>query len=341
MKKPIAIIFNDAHLKTGNESETIDSVKHLIEHAKNTKVDYLIFAGDLFDSRSFQKQSVLQAFDTILDMIQEAKLTLYLFPGNHDKTLYNSSYSFLDIYRHHPCVKFNRDLEVVEIEGVTITLLPFFTTEMLVPMIEKAKGTDVLISHFEMFGSTHLGKVNKNKSITKTLLKKWSKVYLGHYHNHHEISEDIVHLPSLRQQSFGEDDNKGFTMLYDDLSYEIVQGRFKRFSKVVIDVNTITPTELKGLIKNNTGSSDTIRFEFVGDEAKLKAVDKTQFNGTGIDVKIKFGVKYDFDSEDLVLPSIIETYSKEEINRTFKSFCEDKGYDFKEGSVLLQEFLNK
>ena len=66
--KPIAIIFNDAHLKTGNEQDVIHSVKHMLKYAKSEGINKLIFAGDLFDSRSFQRQSVLQAFDEIKEL---------------------------------------------------------------------------------------------------------------------------------------------------------------------------------------------------------------------------------------------------------------------------------
>ena len=338
---PIAIIFNDAHLKTGNESDVIHSVKHMLKYAKKNEITNLIFAGDLFDSRSFQRQSVLQAFDEILDLVNKAGCTLYIFPGNHDKTVYASYDSFLDVYRHYPNVVFNRELSVIELEGIKITLLPFFSDDMLIPMLEEAEGTDVLISHFEMAGSTHLGKVSNKSTINKKLLSKWTKTYLGHYHNHHEITKDIVHLPSLRQSNFGEDDNKGFAVLYEDLSYKLIGGDFKRFKKVTIDINKTTSKQIKELITTYKNSSDTIRFEFVGDESKLKALDKSQFNDTGIDVKVKYDVKYDYTDINIELPSVVEHYGEDQVRDAFKVFCDDKGYDYQEGVVLLNEFLIK
>lgn len=338
--KPIAIIFNDAHLKTGNENDVIKSCRHLIKYAVDNKITNVIFAGDLFDSRSFQRQSVLQALDLILNEMNEAGLTLYMFPGNHDKTVYASYDSFLDVYRHYPGVVFNRELSVIDIEGVSITLLPFFSDDMLVPMLEEAQGTDVLISHFEMAGSTNLGKVSEKSSINKKLLSKFTKTYLGHYHNWHEITKDIVHLPSLRQASFGEDDNKGFSILYSDLSYEIIKGDFSKFKKIVLDINKTTQVKIQELIQKYTDSVDTIRFEFIGSEEKLKAIDKSQFKGTGIDIKLKFDVKYDFDAK-VEVPQVVQNYGVDQVREAFKSFCDDKGYDYKKGSELLEEFLNR
>lgn len=339
MKNPIAIIFNDAHLKVGNENEVIHSIEHMLKFATENKITDLIFAGDLFDSRSFQRQSVLQAFDHILLLIEQAKCNLYIFPGNHDKTSYASYDSFLDIYRHYPNVHFNRTMKNIVLGSVSIDLLPFFSDDMLIPMLEESKGADILISHFEMEGSTHLGQMSEKSTINKKLLSKWDKVYLGHYHNHHEITKNIVHLPSLRQDNFGEDNNKGFSVLYDDLSYEIQKGSFKEFIKVTINADDITTKKIKDLINEYKNSENSIRFEFYGQESKIKSIDKKLFKGTGIDFKAKYDKKDSLDPDDTKQPNVIEHYNKEEVEKSFRDFCSDKGLDYKEGKKLLDEFF--
>lgn len=339
MSKPIAIIFNDAHIKTGNESDVATSVNHLINYAIEHKITDVIFAGDMFDNRTFQRQEVLKTFDDLLKVFALSKIRLYIFPGNHDKTTYKDEYSFLDVFRYHPGVYFTRTTKIIEIKGVSITLMPFFSDDVLVPMLEEAEGTDILISHFEMNGSVNLGHVSDKKSITRRTLKKWKKVYLGHFHNLNEITKDIVHLPSLRQSNFGEDSNKGFTVLKDDLSYEIIKGRFVEFTKIVINVDEQDSKDIGALIKIHSNSIDSIRFEFIGEESKLKALDKTQFKGTGIDVKIKYAKKIDL--EHLILPEVIEKYDEESVREIFKVFCNDKGYDYPVGLGLLEEFLKE
>lgn len=337
--KPLAIIWNDAHLKTGNEYEVLMSAKHIIEYAVEHGISNLIFAGDLFDNRTFQRQEVLKTFDYILSVFEANNLTLYLFPGNHDKTDYDSEYSFLEVYRYHPCVKFNRTTEIIEIDGVTITLLPFFSDDKLIPLLVDAKPSDVLISHFEMAGSTNLGKVSEKTTITRKMLSKFKKVYLGHFHNHHAISKDIVHLPSLRQASFGEDDDKGFTLLHKDLSYEVIPGKYRAFQKIIINLELVDTKGIEKLVKMHTNSKSIVRFEFVGEESKLKALNREQFKGTGIDVKIKYDKKFNID--EIEMPEVIEVYDEDSVKNTFKTFCEEKEYDYVEGKKLLEEFLNK
>lgn len=337
MKKPVAIIFNDTHLKTGNEVDIELSVDHMLEYAVENSIDTLIFAGDLFDSRSFQRQELLLTLGRILKKVHEKNLLLYMFPGNHDKTVYSSFDSFLEPYKHYPNVIFNREISRIELKGITIDLLPFFSNEMLVPMIEKAEGADILISHFEMNGSSNLGHIIDDSPINRTMLKKWKKVYLGHFHNHMEITKNVVHLPSLRQNNFGEDANKGFSVLYNDLSYEVVEGRFKKFWKIDIDLNNVSIGEIQKLIKTHRNSTNTVRFEFTGDENKLKALDMEQFKGTDIDAKRVY--EKNFDVAKLEMPKLVKKHSKSSVVEDLETFCKEKGYDINVGKALLLEFL--
>ena len=341
MKKPLAIIFNDVHLKPGNEKEILSAFNFMLDEADNRGINRFIFAGDLFDSRTQQKQEVLLTLDTMLSELSNRGMSIDIIPGNHDKTLYASYDSFLDIYSHYPDVTLWRDISDIEIDGVSITLLPFFSDDMLIPMLDEHKGSDVLISHFEMAGSTNLGRTSEKTSINQKMLKKWKKTYLGHYHNYHEITKDIVHLPSFIPASFGEDNNKGFSVLYNDLSYELVHGRFREYNKIEVNLDNTNITEIKALIKTHENKSDSIRFEFTGPESKLKALDKNLFKGTGIDIKIKYEQKFSYDETDTQPPTIIERYNKSDIQDTFKSFCEEKGYKYQEGKALLDEFFKQ
>lgn len=341
MKKPLFIIFNDSHLKTGNEKEVENAFNYMVDYAVENKIERLIFAGDMFDSRSFQRQECLQTLRRMLKRIDSKGLFLDWFPGNHDKTIYASYDSFLDTYEHYPSTRFHRKLSVIEIEGVSISLLPFFSDDMLIPMLEEAEGTDILISHFEMAGSTHLGKTSKKTSINQKLLSKWKKTYLGHYHNWHEISKDIVHLPSFIQASFGEDANKGFSVIYDDLSYEIIKGRFREFKKLSIDIEQLDNAKVKEIIEAYSNSEDTIRLEITGDENRLKAFDKTRFANTGIDVKVKYDKKFDFKAEDLKMPTVVEYYGKDQVREAFAEFCKNKDYDHEQGLKFLEKFLEQ
>ena len=68
-------------------------------------------------------------------------------------------------------------------------------------------------------------------------------------------------------------------------------------------------------------------------------MNKSLFTDRGIDVKIKYDVKYDYTDNNLTLPSVVEEYGEDQVREAFKVFCDDKGYEHKDGILLLNEFL--
>ena len=118
-----------------------------------------------------------------------------------------------------------------------------------------------------------------------------------------------------------------------------MQGRFKHYTKIVIDLNKHGIIHIKSLIKQYKNTENIIRFEFVGEESKLKALDKSIFKDTGINIVIKYESKYDLDNVES--PKIIEHYDKEQVRDSFKDFCDKKNLKYKEGLELLEEFLKQ
>lgn len=325
----------------GNEVAVYEGTKYLVEHANKIGVKNIILNGDVFDSRSFQRLSHLKCFEKCLDLFYWNDMVCYTNVGNHDKSVYEREESFLDSFKHHPAMKLYSKITDVKIGGKTFTFSPYFPDDMLQEQLEQHEGADVLIGHWSAHGSTNLKKITDKKSIGKKLLSKWNKTYLGHFHQWHELSKDIVHLPSLLQNGFGEDNVKGFSIIYDDLSYSLVKGKFRELKKIVVDLDDVSISELKKLIKKEQGSDATVRIELIGSDDKLKAVDKSMFKDTGIDLKIKFNKAYDFDTTKKEPPKAVNKYTEGQLKDEFKTFCKKKGFEHSFGIKLLEQHLNK
>lgn len=338
MKNKFAIS-NDWHLATKTESQIIQSTKHIISEMVRLELNEMVIAGDVFDSRSMQRQSTLLTLDKVFDMFHKAGITIHLFPGNHDKSVYESKDSFLRVYKHHPAVTYYENPTLINIAGISIFIVPFFVEETLVKILKEGQRADLLISHFDLNGSSHLGRVKSGSKISASMLKKWKKTYLGHYHNRHEVTENVIHLQSLFQRDFGETSDKGFTVIKEDLSYEVIRGHFKEFNKIVVDLDKTTTNELKTLIKLHQNSQDVVRFELIGTDEKLKAINKKQFSDVGIDCKVKYKEVYDI--ENVELPKLPEKYSVDNIEEDFEVFCEEKELDVKKGKKHLNKFLKR
>ena len=59
-----------------------------------------------------------------------------------------------------------------------------------------------------------------------------------------------------------------------------------------INLDTITPSGIKELLRTHENSPNSIRFEISGSESKVKAFDVSIFKDTNIDVKKKYEQKF-------------------------------------------------
>ena len=331
-KKPIILISNDWHIKEDNCQQITDLVRQQIITARSYGCEYLACLGDVFNSRKHQSQQVLQTFKNILDEILSNNLKLIVIPGNHDKTVYEYKESFLDPFEYHPALHLIRDYNIVTIEGIEFQFIPFFIEEQWLQYFEDnvnfSKGNiQILCSHIAVTGSRNNDGKKVENVIKPSLFRKFHKVLLGHYHDHQKIGDNIYHLPSIQQNNFGENPNKGFTFVYNDGSIEIINSQFKPFKTVKIDLDTISKNELNALIAENSVFVDStnIRFSFTGNESKLKSINKESIRSLGIDVKV---INKDIEVVDDFDQITIVRYNNDSILEELNVFCEDNNLDF-------------
>lgn len=340
MKKPIAIISTDWHIQSKNIEDIQRLITEKCQLAQKLNVKYLICLGDVFESRVSQREDVLNAFKVILDTINVYELKLFIIPGNHDKTNYDSESSFLLPYETHPSVDLVSDIGDVTISGVDLYFIPFFNDSEWLSRFDRispVENKSILFTHIAVTGSVNNDGTHVSSSISPKIFSKFDKVFSGHYHNQQKVGKNFYHLPSLQQNNFGEDSEKGFTVLYDDLSHELVKSSFKEFVKIKIDIDNVTDDELNSLKRKYKNSDSNVRFEFIGSEDKLKSLKKDDFTSLGIDIKTS-SKEIINDIEYIETAEIVE-HNKETITEAFKDFCEKEGYNFEQGLNYLQKKL--
>lgn len=342
MKKPISVISTDYHLKRENIEQIKDLIRQKCDLADELKVDLLICLGDVFESRKGQEQMVFVAFEEILDYIHSRKKKLILFPGNHDKTNYNSSDSFLEPFQHHPAVQFFKEPDRFELcNNIECTVIPYYIPQLYIEKLEfiqKAKTSNLklLLSHIELTGSVNNDGSEIKNCLNKDSFKGYDLVLLGHYHNHQTIGGNIVHLPSICQNNFGEDTNKGFTILYDDLSWEIVKSKFREFKKILIHVEDVMNGGIEKMLYDYDTSNMNVRFIVSGSQEQIKALNVSE-------LEMRYGV--DIQTQNEEINSSIEFVENEEITEfnqsaiqsAFQEFCDDRKFNYDEGV----KYLNK
>jgi DNA repair protein SbcD/Mre11 len=330
MKKTIGILSSDWHLDKDNFLEKKDLIKQKIALAKQLKVKNLFCAGDIFIERKARPLIDLKYFDDILYLIWEEGLELFLIPGNHDKVNYKSDDSYLLTYKHYPHIHLYETVSSLEIgENNIFHFLPYYDeiTPIYVENLRKLQPNKNKINNLITHISINSVKNNERNvvmnDIREVFFKDFTNVFVGHYHDRQDVGKNIHYIGSLNQGNFGEDNNKGFTILYEDGSFEYTKSKFKEYKQIEIKVDeNFSLKQIDDLLKENENSTNHTRFSFLGKEMFLKNIDKKYIERYGFDVKMK----------QIEVENGIELAKKEEfVNFTkgnlmdeFKEFCEEK-----------------
>jgi DNA repair protein SbcD/Mre11 len=331
-KTPIEVIIADTHLHGHNYDINGMTYVAAAELAREYGLKRVLHAGDIFEARRAQPLDNLDYFENILNDVFSPELTLDGEPGNHDKTDYNKTKSYLSQFRHHP--HFNLyDEPYLEFCGTHfIAYVPFFDEMGVLPEkislfiqsdeCQKAFQSEtpvILLGHFGIAGvRNNDGSLVKNK-ITPELFADFDMVIMGHYHNPSHLKPNIYYPGASIQHKFGETEEKGIHVLYDDLSFDTktIEGVHK-FLIYNFDLDVVSVEELKKQVKKvrKDHPNDTIRFDLIGEQSRVDGFDSSFLKKEGIRVKKK--------NKSLVLNEIKETeniqYNIENILENFDKF---------------------
>ncbi len=345
MKKPIALLFTDTHLKKDNVEQNRSIFKQANELCKKMKIEKIIGLGDFFESREAQPLKVLKTFGELLLNFKDVEF--FALAGNHDKVNLDSEDSYLDEFEFHPNLTVIRDMFFIVHAPIFIWFIPYFKEETTyikyLSKIKEAQKTikeiprnviQILCTHIAVNGVKNNENHEVMDGVEQSKFNMFDKVFTGHYHNQSKVGKNIYYIGSAYSKNFGEDNEKGFTILYDDGSHEFIKAEFKEYNKVVVDLNK--EVNLTKLLSQYSNHKDYIRFEFVGSKEKLKSLDRNKFTSVGIDVKTKI----DKIETKAIKNDEFIIFDKETIKEEFDKFCKiDKIDDVKYGKEKLNEIL--
>lgn len=342
MKKPIAIISTDWHLNDNNAVQLLNIADEEVALAKKLGVNRIVWLGDMFDSRMSQRQDLLNCLDSIIDAHTSQGLRVHCIPGNHDKTDYKADESFLTPYRYHPGFQLYEQEEGLLFGNFAAYFVPFYQQDVWVKHFKNIRGiargdASILFSHTAIEGSINNDGSVVESSIKASMFKDFDRVFLGHYHNAQQPAKSVFHLPSVCQNNFGEDTDKGFTVLYDDLSFELVKATFKPYLTAKFPADTFTRDLVNHLVGEAKSGDMHLRVVITGDQQAVKGVDRKTLQAAGISVKVKY------DDVEVTEPEqrteTVKELSGTDIKEKFVKFCEANSYDVEEGLSLLNETM--
>lgn len=260
-------LFTDCHIGVQKDNqirlnETKKCFKWIIQIFKKNNIDWVIFCGDLFDSRfSINVQTLNYAFECIQELSYNFE-KIFLIIGNHD-TFYKNNNSVTSVNI------FSKISETNNI--IIIDQKPFF-----IQMIDKSLGLfpwgydlenyknqpcDFGFGHFQVNGVDQFNIVSSgSKYHWKDLKKLSSNIYSGHYHNEsiYKNRKNIVYmLGDPLQLNWGEYNKEKYIYSLDCMNNQFeryknqLNSRFEKIFYSMFQKDEYNKEKLQKLCEHN------------------------------------------------------------------------------------------
>lgn len=276
MKQPLAIWVTDTHLSDNTIEINFRIFLQIFNLCDEMGVKTIFHGGDIFTARKGQPEMVLNAFKSTLDQAAERGIHIYAIAGNHDKTDYTSDSSYLEAFNGHPALTVLEAGSRIMYDSVNVFFLPYYDesltyTEKLAGFIDAVPDGEcnVLLTHVGIDGVKNNGHVNVQNELKPGAFDKFNLVLVGHYHNRQMLGNNIVYTGSAYQANFGEDGDKGCTLLYDDGSFEFIQLEFPQYITVDLIPSDLDADMISMIKEKQVEAKIRVRInDEVGDDKK-------------------------------------------------------------------------
>lgn len=229
-------------------------MNNLISKIDETKPDFLIIAGDLYDRSVPSKEATTLLQELLVKINIECNIPIFAISGNHDSrerlAIGEAWFSKHKFYLH---TRLNQAFDKITIEDTDIYLLPYFepfeareyfeddtltthnsATKRVIDEIYKnidMSKTNILVAHTFVSGGLETDSereisVGTVENVAVEIFEKFDYVALGHLHNPNAIKEErIKYSGSPMAYSFSEaTQTKGMRLV--ELSKEIFTEEF-------------------------------------------------------------------------------------------------------------------
>lgn len=336
--KPIALLINDLHIAKDNILEFEKNWNEALKICEEYDIKRIYVGGDVFTTRNVQHLMPLLTVMRCLERTTLKGIETTIAFGNHDCPVYGEKDSWCDVLGYVDGVKIVNDFMITSVGDVAFAMIAYFPEETM--MVGKLKELDnmlgelgvecydtVLYLHSGIHGA--LGDMDIPNEMPQEPLLKYRKVLCGHYHNRIAIPEtNIEYIGSSRAHNFGEDEEKGYTLLYADGSISFVKN----------EVNTRYVTEdvmLDNLSdwKSVYDEQYKVRLRIHCKAAEADTVNKEELISRGAN-KIEF-VTEKLKAIESSQSEMDERFDNKNLQIEYKSFCKEKDIDSRFGMDYL------
>ena len=343
---PCLLLLNDIHISKDNIPAFKANWQEAIDICRKMDVKEIAIGGDLFFSRAAQTLDVLLAVHDALLTAAEHGIHVTIAEGNHDKVNQENERGYCHVFDQHSNVlvcdeyvslPLGEDCRFVlhmmgyfPEDGSFCTRLDRLKEEALDP-----KRLNFLYIHEGINGA--LAQPN-DKELPAKIFEDFDKVFVGHYHNRTIIDKTrIEYIGSSRQHNFGEDEEKGYTVIYTDGSHEFIKNQANtRYRVIDVAAERAGLHLMDELREIDADGRYKVKVRVHAPQAAIKSVDKAALLDAGA-TKVEL-IADDEEMLEVAASSLFEKFDSHRIRETYEKFCREKQID---DVAIGLEYLSK
>ena len=343
---PCLLLLNDIHISKDNIPAFKANWQEAIDICRKMDVKEIAIGGDLFFSRAAQTLDVLLAVHDALLTAAEHGIHVTIAEGNHDKVNQENERGYCHVFDQHSNVLVCDEYVSLPLgddcrfvlhmmgyfpeDGSFCTRLDRLKEEALDP-----KRLNFLYIHEGINGA--LAQPN-DKELPAKIFEDFDKVFVGHYHNRTIIDKTrIEYIGSSRQHNFGEDEEKGYTVIYTDGSHEFIKNKVNtRYRVIDVSAERAGLRLMDELREIDADGRYKVKVRVHAPQAAMKSVDKAALLDAGA-TKVEL-IADDEEMLEVAASSLFEKFDSHRIRETYEEFCRERQID---DVAIGLEYLSK
>lgn len=334
--KPIALLMNDLHIAKDNILEYEKNWEEALGVCDKYSITKMFIGGDIFTTRSAQSLYPMLMVGQCFRKAAARGIKINVAFGNHDCPVYGEDSNWLDLYSD--VVNIGKRWLFEDMGEKVLAMCSYYPEETMMPDLLKSldywlneRGYSysdaVVYLHSGVHGA--LGDFDVPNEIPQDLLTKYYRVLCSHYHNRTIINgTNIEYIGSSRAHNFGEDDQKGYTLLYPNGETKFIQNEVN----VRYATDDITLGELTTWIKQYDDRYK-VRLRIHCKASEVETIDREDLLERGAD-KIEF-VTEKIQAIKVEQSKIEEAFDNKNLQLEYKTFCKEKDIDSRFGIDYL------
>ena len=327
---PCVLLMNDLHIGKENIPEFILNWNEALDICERMNIKQIIIGGDLFLSRASQTLDILLTVHDCLLRASGGGISVILANGNHDRVSLESVNGYCNIFSEHTDVTAVYEYLTMSIgENTLLHIVPYFPEDgKFIDVLNEIKRCS-LTKDKKNFLYIHEG-VNgalstpAEKELPTKTFKDFDWVFAGHYHNRCVVpNSNVEFIGSSRQHNFGEDEAKGYTILYSDGSHEFIQNKANiRYRVIDVDAKNvdINLTDLLSELKESGRYRTKVRISATSTE--VSSINREQLISSGAS-KVEIIVA-EAEQVEISSSSLFDKFDSSKLRETYTEFCKER-----------------